>query len=104
MINEQLSHYVGASVFCWLATVSANGQPNVAPKDVFCLFQKYLLIANIASPDSARNIADNPKVCVSLIDVFEEKGYQVYGTATIVEKNEGGSTDFALPYKTDNSG
>lgn len=87
VINERLSYYVDASVLCWLATVSDQGQPNVAPKEVFCLYEHDLLIANIASPNSVRNIAKNPKVCISLIDIFEEKGCKVYGEAHLVMKD-----------------
>lgn len=48
----------------------------------------HLVIANIASPGSARNIASNPDVCVSFIDVFVQKGYKVVGTAQIVSRSD----------------
>ncbi|MEM1358269.1 MAG: pyridoxamine 5'-phosphate oxidase family protein [Bacteroidota bacterium] len=77
------------SVLCWLATVSAAGQPNVSPKEIFCTYREdYLLIANIASPGSLRNIQDNPAVCVSFIDILVQKGAQIKGTATIVYQND----------------
>jgi len=49
-------------VLGWLATVNANGEPNVSPKEIW----KFdgvdrLLIANIASPTSASNNPLEPK-------------------------------------------
>lgn len=73
------------SVLCWLATVDAAGQPNVTPKELFAVVDDaHLVIANIASPGSATNVAANPKVCVSFVDVFRQKGFKVIGVATDV--------------------
>lgn len=47
------------------------------------------LFADIASPRSVRNFQCNSKVCVAAVDVFEQNGYQVFGTAQIlVETNQ----------------
>ena len=61
-------------VLGWLATVNANGEPNVSPKEIW----KFdgvdrLLIANIASPTSASNILSNPNVCFSLWMSFSRR-------------------------------
>jgi predicted pyridoxine 5'-phosphate oxidase superfamily flavin-nucleotide-binding protein len=70
---------------CWLATADADGAPNVSPKEVFCAFGRdSILIANIASPGSVRNILVNPRVCLSFVDVFVQKGYKLRGLAAIV--------------------
>jgi hypothetical protein len=81
---DELS-YIQRSVLCWLATASADGQPNVSPKEIFVAHgQNELLIAHIASPVSVKNIEANPKVCVSFIDVFTQRGYKVYGDASFI--------------------
>ncbi len=70
------------SVLCWLATADASGQPNVSPKEVFAIADdQHLVVANIASPGTARNIRVNAQVCVSFVDVFVQKGYKVLGEA-----------------------
>lgn len=77
------------SVLCWLATASPDGVPNVSPKEVFARFgTDRLLIANIASPRSVKNIRSNPEVCVGCLDIFVQKGYQLRGTARIVESDD----------------
>ncbi len=70
------------SVLCWLATASATGQPNVSPKELFLVADdEHVVVANIASPMSAKNIRANAQVCLSFVDVFAQKGYKVLGEA-----------------------
>jgi predicted pyridoxine 5'-phosphate oxidase superfamily flavin-nucleotide-binding protein len=53
------------SVPCRLATVDAHGRPSVSPKEIFAAIDaEHLVIANIASPASVRNIAAGAPVCV----------------------------------------
>lgn len=85
MLDENVRRLLDESVLCWLATSSAAGQPSVSPKEVFAAFKDdSVIIANIASPGSARNIGENPHACLSFINIFTQKGYQVSGPATIL--------------------
>jgi predicted pyridoxine 5'-phosphate oxidase superfamily flavin-nucleotide-binding protein len=94
VLSEQVKESAVRSVLCWLATVDDSGQPNVSPKEIFAVFDsEYLVIANIASPVSARNIDVNSRVCVSFVDVFVQKGFKVTGLARNVKKHE---PDFAV--------
>jgi len=80
---------LGGCVLCWLATADAEGQPNVSPKEVFAVVdERHLVIAHIASPISVRNIQQNPKVCVSLIDIFVQKGWKLIGHAQYVNARD----------------
>lgn len=87
MLNDEIKKYLDKSVLCWLATASIEGIPNVSPKEVFTYFgDKNILIANIASPQSIRNIQENENVSVSFIEIFIQKGYQIKGKAKIIKK------------------
>lgn len=82
------------SVLCWLATADKNGDPSVSPKEIFIVRSAdELLIADIASPRSVRNIANRSEVCVAAIDIFEQRGYQVFGTAHVIDSD---AEDFGL--------
>lgn len=85
-LSERLQIAINNSVLCWLATVDADGQPNVSPKEIFCMGTdpNEILIAEIASPVSRRNISTNPRVCISAIDVFVQKGIKAYGNAVLL--------------------
>ncbi len=89
MLNDEIKKYIEKSVLCWLATSDAENIPNVSPKEIFThLGDEILLIANIASPQSVRNIKQNENVCVSFVDVFVQKGFQLKGKAKIIEKSD----------------
>ncbi|CZF86284.1 pyridoxamine 5'-phosphate oxidase family protein [Grimontia marina] len=81
-----VKEYADKSVLCWLATVDEDLMPNVSPKEIFtALDDETLLIANIASPASEKNILANNKVCVSCIEVFEQRGFKVKGSARVID-------------------
>jgi predicted pyridoxine 5'-phosphate oxidase superfamily flavin-nucleotide-binding protein len=71
-----------SSVLCWLATVDADGQPNVSPKEIWTIAdEQHVVVAHIASPVTARNIRQQPQVCLSFVDVWVQKGFKLLGTA-----------------------
>jgi predicted pyridoxine 5'-phosphate oxidase superfamily flavin-nucleotide-binding protein len=89
---------LGGCVLCWLATVDASGQPNVSPKEVFAVLdERHLVIAHIASPTSVKNVLQNPKVCVSLIDIFVQKGWKLLGHTQYVHSSDEVFDDYAKP-------
>lgn len=85
-ISERFRTAIETSVLCWLATVDADGQPNVSPKEIFCMGAgpNELLVAEFASPVTKRNISRNPKVCISAVDIFAQKGIEACGTVALV--------------------
>ena len=86
-LTEDIKDYIDKSVLCWLATVSSDQIPNVSPKEIFEYYEpESIIIANIASPQTVRNIKQNANVCVSFIDILVQKGFQIKGKAEIVSK------------------
>jgi len=84
------------AILCWLATANQHGQPNVSPKEVWTFKDdQTLIIANIASPNSVKNIEENPLVGVSFIDIFLQKGQKLKGKAEIIKK---GNPNFKESY------
>ena len=98
MFTAEVLKSIEDSVLCWLATSSADNIPNVSPKEIFAAIERdTIVIANIASPQSAANIRVNPNVCVSFIDILVQKGFQVKGMATLVKKDDAEFGDLAKP-------
>ena len=88
-LTAEIKNLMDKSVLCWLATASAEHVPNVSPKEIFTHNgPDSIIIANIASPQTVRNIKQNENVCVSFIDVLVQKGFQVKGKARIISKND----------------
>lgn len=89
MLEKKVLESIQESVLCWLATVNSLGEPNVSPKEMFVAYkEEAILIANIASPVSINNIKVNPKVCLSFIEIFKQKGFKIQGTASIIEQQD----------------
>ena len=94
MLTLEIINSINESVLCWLATANENGEPNVSPKEMFIANgHEHILIANIASPNSVRNIISNPSVCLSFINIFKQKGFKVKGSALVIEPN---NPDYAI--------
>jgi predicted pyridoxine 5'-phosphate oxidase superfamily flavin-nucleotide-binding protein len=88
-LTTAIKEYIDRSVLCWLATVSDTQMPNVSPKEIFTYYgTDSIIIANIASPQTVKNIQTNAQVCISFIDVLVQKGYQIKGKATIVNSSD----------------
>ena len=88
-INQAVRTDIGNSVLCWLATVDPEGTPNVTPKELFsCYGDDRLVVADVASANTVRNIRAHSAVCASFVDVFRERGFKIVGTATIVSPKD----------------
>ena len=97
-ITDALRDTARRSVLCWLATVDAQGQPNVSPKEVWAIADaQHVVVANIASPVTARNIVTQPLVCLSFVDVLVQKGYKLQGTARNVQPDAPDFAQWAAP-------
>ncbi|WP_350288755.1 pyridoxamine 5'-phosphate oxidase family protein [uncultured Croceitalea sp.] len=80
---------IDKSVLCWLATASSINVPNVSPKEIFKFYGiNSIIVANIASPQTVKNIKQNENVCISFIDILVQKGFQIKGKAKIIEKKD----------------
>ncbi len=98
LLNESVREAARRSVLCWLATVDAEGQPNVSPKEVWAIADDaHVVVANIASPMSVRNIAQQPQVCLSFVDVFVQKGFKLKGAAHEVCADDPAFARWATP-------
>lgn len=88
-LTTEIKESIDKNVLCWLATVSAENVPNVSPKEIFNYFgTDSIIVANIASPQTVRNIKQNKHVCISFIDILLQKGFQVKGKAEIIQKTD----------------
>jgi predicted pyridoxine 5'-phosphate oxidase superfamily flavin-nucleotide-binding protein len=98
VLTDEVRQAARRSVLCWLATVDDHGQPNVSPKEVWAIADDHhVVVANIASPVSVRNIAQQPLVCLSFVDVLVQKGFKLQGTALNVTPSDLDYANWARP-------
>src|SRR5262245_2514416 len=68
----------------FVATVRADGSPNVSPKGTTIVWDEHhLMFADIASPQTVENLRADPRVEINVVDPIVRKGYRVRGTAEV---------------------
>jgi predicted pyridoxine 5'-phosphate oxidase superfamily flavin-nucleotide-binding protein len=70
----------------FVATVNADGTPNLSPKGTTAVLDDdHLVFADICSPGTIRNLRERPAIEVNVVDPIGRMGYRFRGTATVVE-------------------
>ena len=70
----------------WVATAAPDGMPNTTPKgSVKIIDDEHLVFADLFSRKTRENLKANPKVAVTVIDAETHKGYQIKGSAEMLE-------------------
>jgi uncharacterized protein len=70
----------------FVATVNADGTPNLSPKGTMAVLDDdHLAFADIRSPGTIRNLHERPAIEINIVDPIGRMGYRFRGTATIVE-------------------
>lgn len=96
--DDQLRQDARNAVLCWLASCSAEGHPSVSPKEIWALSgQDRILIAEIASPISMRNLHGNANACVSFVDIFRQRGWKCHGAAEVIAADDPRFSEIAAP-------
>lgn len=69
----------------WVATAARDGEPNVTPKGTLKLIdESHVLFADLFSLKTRKNLLENNKIAVTVVDAATAKGYQLKGTAEMV--------------------
>lgn len=81
MMSPALMQFVNEWRLGHIATMGPDG-PGVSPKGTFqALSPAELAFAEIRSPQTVANLADDPRVEVNMVDVFSRKGARFRGRA-----------------------
>ena len=86
MITEKIKNFLNLQKLGYVATVSSDGKPNISPKGTIIGWSsETLAFADIRSPDTMKNLIDNPNVEINVIDPLLRKGYLFQGNARILQ-------------------
>lgn len=73
----------------WVATASRDGVPNVTPKGSLKLLDdQHVVFADLFSLKTRKNLEENKKVAVTVVDPTTLKGYQLKGTAEVLDSGD----------------
>jgi hypothetical protein len=89
MLSEDMKRVVSEQRLGFVATVNADGSPNLSPKGTFVVVgDAAIAFGEIRSPQTLRNLKANPAIEVNFVDPFVRKGYRFAGSASIVERGD----------------
>src|SRR2546423_15261993 len=72
-----------------IATVCADGTPNLSPKGTTKVWDDdHLVFADICSPGTIQNLQTNPAIEINVVDPMVRKGYRFKGTAEVLESGD----------------
>ena len=87
MLTDDMKRVIGEQKLGFVATVNADGTPNLSPKGTMqALDDEHIIFADIRSPGTMANITRNPAMEINFVDPFSRKGYRFKGTARVVAK------------------
>ena len=85
-MTSEIKDFLNLQKLGYVATVASDGKPNISPKGTIIGWDSQTLaFADIRSPDTMKNLKDNPSVEINVIDPLIRKGYLFQGTAKIIE-------------------
>jgi uncharacterized protein len=89
ILTEDMQRFVRDQRLGFVATVCADGTPNLSPKGTTTVWDDdHLVFADICSPGTIANLRRNPAVEVNVVDPITRRGYRFKGEATIIDNGE----------------
>ena len=87
MLTADMKRVVAEQRLGFVATVNADGTPNLSPKGTMQVLDgEHLMFADIRSPGTTANLARHPSMEINFVDPFSRKGYRFRGRARTVPR------------------
>ena len=89
-LSDEAKKAIGELGPAVVATASKDGKPNVSVKGSFrVLDDEHIIFADIASPRTMANLAENPQLSAIVFDPSTRKGCRIWGKAAeILDKGD----------------
>ena len=104
VLDEDMQRVVDEQRLGYVASVCADGTPNLSPKGTLAVWDDdHLVFAHLYSPQTVANIeAGNPVVEINVVDPIRRKGYRFKGRAEV--HREGPRYDEGTRFYAERSG
>ena len=86
MLTEKISKFLKNRSFISVATSNSNGRPNAVPKFLLKVEGDYIYIVDYTFGRTYENLKINPNVSLAFMDNESLSGYQVNGSAQIIQR------------------
>jgi predicted pyridoxine 5'-phosphate oxidase superfamily flavin-nucleotide-binding protein len=88
-LSAEMQQVVLGQRLAFVATVTADGRPNVSPKGTTTVWdEERLMFADLASPGTVANLAASPHVEVNVVDPILRKGFRFKGLGSVYTSGE----------------
>lgn len=85
VLTEEMKRLVREQRLGYVATVSADGAPNLSPKgSLTVLDDDHLVFADVESPHTVRNLAHNPRTEINVVDPYSRRGFRFRGAGEVL--------------------
>ena len=85
ILTDDMQRVIREQRLAYVATVCADGTPNLSPKATTTVWDDdHLIFADIRSPTTRENLMHQPVCEVNVVDPIARKGYRFKGRATVV--------------------
>lgn len=88
IITSDMIAVIQKAILSFVATVNADGTPNLSPKASLIARGSQLFFGDIASPRTVSNLRRNPAIAINVVDIFSRRGYRFQGAASVLEPGE----------------
>jgi predicted pyridoxine 5'-phosphate oxidase superfamily flavin-nucleotide-binding protein len=89
ILTSEMKEAVPLIRLAFVATVSPDGKPNLSAKGSLCVWDDdHLLFADIASPQTMKNLESNPHVEINTVDQIGRRGFRFKGVAEVYREGE----------------
>ena len=86
-ISDEMKALVSQQRLGFVATVCADGSPNLSPKgQTFVLDADHLVIGEVRSPGTVANLLERPMAEINVVDPVSRKGYRFKGPCRIYDR------------------
>jgi uncharacterized protein len=83
-IDADMRAVVESARLAFVATVTAEGKPNLSPKGTIrVLDERRLFFLDLASPQTRKNLVASPWMEINVVDATSRRGYRFLGKATV---------------------
>jgi predicted pyridoxine 5'-phosphate oxidase superfamily flavin-nucleotide-binding protein len=88
-LTEDMKRVVEEQRLAFVATVDADGTPNLSPKGTIAVLDdEHLMFADLASPRTVENLLRHPGIEVNVVDPVARKGFRFKGRGTVYGEGE----------------
>ncbi len=84
-LTPEIAHFVHAQGLGFVASVNADGTPNLSPKgSIVVVDPDHLAFVDLRSPTTTANLWERPTAEVSVVDPLRRRGYRFRGRAELL--------------------